>query len=160
MIGMNGQAEARVDSQPFQQAQAANLSYARPNSAPFVQPGSQPYTASGAAAQTTMLANGSRWVGIASVALMGLAALLALIGGARGGSGSSLAGLGYLLAFLPLIGGPVALILGIVALVGANTTQTVDGRRHAILGIATGATTLLLCCAIGLMVGAFGSVER
>ena len=160
MIGMNGQAEARVDSQPFQQAQAANLSYARPNSAPFVQPGSQPYTASGAAAQTTMLANGSRWVGIASVALMGLAALLALIGGARGGSGSSLAGLGYLLAFLPLVGGPVALILGIVALVGANTTQTVDGRRHAILGIATGATTLLLCCAIGLMVGAFGSVER
>jgi hypothetical protein len=50
--------------------------------------------------------------------------------------------------------------MGIIALVGANTAHTVDGRRHAILGIATGATTLLLCCAIGLMAGSFGSVER
>src|SRR6266545_8357064 len=59
LFGMNGQANARVDSQRFQQAQAANLSYARPNSEPFVQPGSQPFAASGAPAQTTGLANGS-----------------------------------------------------------------------------------------------------
>jgi serine/threonine-protein kinase len=160
LFGMNGQADARVDSQPFQQSQASNLSYARPNSVPFVQPGSQPFAASGAPAQTTGLANGSRWVGIASVALMGLAALLVLIAGAQGGSRNTLAGLGYLLAFLPLTSGPVALIMGIIALVGANTAHTVDGRRHAILGIATGATTLLLCCAIGLMAGSFASVER
>jgi serine/threonine-protein kinase len=160
LFGMNGQAHVRVESQPFQQSQAANQSYARPSSEPFVQPGSQPFVASGAPAQTTGLANGSRWVGIASVALMGLAALLVLIAGAQRGSDSPLAGLGYLLAFLPLTSGPVALILGIIALVNANTARTAQGRRHAILGIATGATTLLLCCAIGLMAGTFGRVER
>ena len=153
LFGMTGQADARVDSQPFQQAQAANLSYARPSSEPFFQPGSQPFAAGGAPAQTTGLANASRWIGIASVALMGLAALLVLIAGAQGGSDSALAGLGYLLAFLPLTSGPVALIMGIIALVDTNTAHTVDGRRHAILGIATGAMTLLLCCAIGLMAG-------
>ena len=159
LFSMHAQADARVESRPFQQAQAANQSYARPNSEPFVQPGSQPF-AGGTPAQTTGLANASRWIGIASVALMGLAALLVLLAGAQSGSDSPLAGLGYLLAVLPLISGPVALILGIVALVGANTAHTVDGRRHAILGIATGAVTLLLCCAIGLMAGSFGSVER
>ena len=159
LFSMHAQADARVESQPFQRAQAVHQSYARPNSEPFVQPGSQPF-AGGAPAQTTGLANASRWIGIASVALMGLAALLVLLAGAQSGSDSPLAGLGYLLAVLPLISGPVALILGIIALVGANTAQTVDGRRHAILGIATGAVTLLLCCAIGLMAGSFGSVER
>ncbi len=160
LFGMNGPADTRPASQRFQQAQAANLSYARPNSEPFVQPGSQPFAASGAPAQTTGLANGSRWVGVASVVLMGMAALLVLIAGAQGGNDSPLAGLGYLLAFLPLTSGPVALIMGIIALVGANTAPTVDGRRHAILGIATGAMTLLLCCAIGLMAGSFGGIER
>ena len=160
LFGMLGQANAQVDSQPFPQSQAANMGYARPNSEPFMQPGSPPFATSSAAAQTTVLANGSRWVGIASVALMGLAALFALIGGARGGSDSALAGLGYVLAFLPLMSGPVALIMGIIALVNANTAHTVDGRRHAILGIATGAVTLLLCCAIGLMAGSFGRIER
>ncbi len=136
------------------------MSYARPNSVPFVQPGSQPFTANSTPAQTTVLANISRWIGIASVALMGLAALLVLIAGAQAGSDSPLAGAGYLLAFLPLASGPVALILGIIALVNASTVHSMDGRRHAILGIATGATTLLLCCAIGLMAGSFGRIER
>jgi len=71
-----------------------------------------------------------------------------------------LAGLGYLLAFLPLASGPVALIMGIIALVSTNTALTINGRRHAILGIATGAVTLLLCCAIGLMAGSFSTIER
>jgi serine/threonine protein kinase, bacterial len=164
LFNMNGPAIAQVHSQPSQHPQAASQSYARPSSEPFMQPGSQPYSQpgsepfapSGAQSQTTLLANSSRWVGIVSVALMGLAALIALIGGAQGGSDSGLAGVGYLLAFLPLSSGPVALVLGIIALVNANTARTVDGRRHAILGIATGAATLLLCCAIGLMAGSFG----
>jgi serine/threonine-protein kinase len=160
LLGANGQASARPDSQPFQQAQAGNVSYARPNSEPFAQPGSRPFETFGEPARTTVLANGSRWVGIASVALMGLAALLVLIAGARSGSDSPLAGMGYLLAFLPLASGPVALIMGIIALVSVKTAHTTDGRRHAILAIATGAMTLLLCCAIGLMAGTFGSVER
>jgi ABC-type dipeptide/oligopeptide/nickel transport system permease subunit len=50
--------------------------------------------------------------------------------------------------------------MGIIALVNANTARTVDGRRHAIVGIATGAVTLLLCCAIGLMAGSFGRIDR
>src|SRR5215212_9401577 len=107
---MNGQAHVRVESQPFQQSQAANQSYARPSSEPFVQPGSQPFVASGASAQTTGLANGSRWVGTASVALMGLAALLVLLGGLSKASDNPVAGFGILLAFLPISSGPVALI--------------------------------------------------
>jgi serine/threonine-protein kinase len=51
LFGMNVQADAQVDSQPFQQSQAANLSYARPNSEPFVRPGSQPFAASDAIAE-------------------------------------------------------------------------------------------------------------
>jgi serine/threonine-protein kinase len=160
LLGMGGQAELRVDSQPFPQSQTANQSYARPSSEPFMQPGSQPFAASGAPAATTVLANSSRWVGVASVALMGLAALLVLIGGVNGTSGSAVAGLGVLLAFLPLASGPVALVMGIIALVNPNTARTADGRRHAILAIATGAATLLLCCAIGVMAGSFGSIER
>jgi serine/threonine-protein kinase len=164
----NEQASARPESQPFQQTQAANASYARPNSEPFAQPGSQPYiqpgsqpfATSGEPPRTTGLANGSRWIGIASVAVMGLAALLVLIASAGGGSDSPAAGMGYLLAFLPLASGPVALIMGIIALVNAKTGQTIDGRRHAILAIATGAMTLLLCCAIGVMAGSFEGVER
>jgi serine/threonine protein kinase, bacterial len=160
LFGMNGQADTRVDSQPFQQAHVANLSYARPNSEPFVEPGSQPFTASGKPVQTTVLANISRWIGIASVAVMGLAALIVLLGGLSKSTSNPVAGLGILLAFLPLTSGPVALIMGIIALVNVNTAHTVDGRRHATIGIATGAMTLLLCCAIGLMAGSFGSVER
>jgi serine/threonine-protein kinase len=159
LLGMNGQAHSQIGSQSFSPPQAANMSYARPNSEPFVQAGSQPFAASGAA-DTTMIANIGRWIGIASVGLMGLAALLVLIAGAQTGSDSPLAGLGYLLAFLPLASGPVALVLGIVALVSTNTANTLNGRRHAILGIATGAATLLLCCAIGMMAGSFDRVDR
>ncbi|HEU5103865.1 MAG TPA: protein kinase [Roseiflexaceae bacterium] len=167
LLAENGQVYARPVSQPFEQIQPTNASYARPNSEPFAQPGSQPYNQPssypigmpGEPARTTVLANSSRWLGIASVALMGLAALFALIGGVRGGSDSPLAGFGYLLAFLPLASGPLALIMGIIALVNIKTAQTIDGRRHAILGIATGAVTLLLCCAIGVMAGSFGNVE-
>jgi hypothetical protein len=44
--------------------------------------------------------------------------------------------------------------------VNPNTARTADGRRHAILAIATGALTLVLCCAIGVMAGSFGRIER
>ena len=111
-------------------------------------------------ARTTLLANSSRWVGIVSAGLMGLGALMVLIGASQGDRGSALAGFGILAAMPPLASGPTALVLGIVALVNAKTAQTVDGRRHAILGIATGALSVLLCCAIGVMAGYFGSNDR
>jgi hypothetical protein len=50
--------------------------------------------------------------------------------------------------------------MGIIALLAVKTTQTINGRRHAILGIATGSITLLLCCVIGLMAGYFGDSAR
>jgi hypothetical protein len=49
--------------------------------------------------------------------------------------------------------------MGIVALARPQTAQTAEGRRHAILGIATGAATLLLCCAIGVIAGVAGNAE-
>src|SRR5262249_38383857 len=133
---------------------------ARPGSQPFTQPGSQPFGATGAPARTTGLANGSRWVGVASVAVMGFATLVVLISGARGSANGTLAGAGYILAFFPLASGTVALVMGIIALINVKTAQTIDGRRHAILGIATGAVTLVLCCVIGLLAGYFSGNER
>jgi serine/threonine-protein kinase len=127
----------------------------RPGSQPFDLPGSQPFA--GAPARTTMLANAARWVGIASVALMGLATLLVLIGAVGGDASGPLAGFGFLLAFPPLASGPAALIMGIIALTRPQTAETLEGRRHTILGIATGAATLLLCCAIGVIAAAAGN---
>jgi serine/threonine-protein kinase len=150
----------RPDSQPFAQVPSMNASYARPSSEPFAQPGSQPFGAAGAPAQTTLLANASRWVGIASVALMGIGTLMVLLGALQGDRGDALAGFGILMAIPPLASGPTALVMGIIALINVKTAETPDGRRHAILGIATGAATLVLCCAIGVMAGYFGSNER
>jgi hypothetical protein len=90
---------------------------------------------------------------------MGLATLLVLLGATTGDASGPLAGFGFLLAFPPLAGGSTALIMGIVALTRPQTAETPDGRRHAILSIATGAVTLLLCCAIGVIAGVAGSAE-
>jgi hypothetical protein len=129
-----------------------------PGSQPFDLPGSQPFA--NPPDRTTVLANAARWIGIASVALMGVATLMVLIGAAGGDAGGALAGFGFLLAFLPLVTGPAALITGIVALARPQTTQTPEGRRHAILAIATGVATLLLCCAIGVIAGVAGNADR
>jgi serine/threonine-protein kinase len=155
-------------SQPY--VSSSNAVYARPNSQPYPQPGSQsfmppisqpyPPDLQQRAPATTGLANVSRWVGIASAALMGLAALMVAIGAATGGSDSALSGFGYLLAFLPLATGPTGAVLGIIALVRPQTLQSERGRRDAIIGIAAGITTLLLCCAIGVMAGTIGGQER
>lgn len=144
---------------------AQHTTYARPASEPFVQPGSQPFTRpgsqpfveAGSQPATTRLANTARWVGLVSVALMALATVLVGIASAMGSSSNSLAGLGYILAFLPLLGGPVGVILGVLALLQTNTPFTLYGRKHAAIGIATGTATLLLCCAIGFMAGAFNN---
>jgi hypothetical protein len=52
------------------------------------------------------------------------------------------------------------MLLGIIALVSPKTAQTLNGRRSAVVGIATGIATLLLCCAIGVMAGSFNDIER
>lgn len=139
-------------SQPFLGGQDGAI-YNRPDSQPYGQPASQPYR-TGAPANSTLLAHLSRWIGVGSVAVMGLALLMVLAAVAQGQSDSSLAGAGYLLGFPPLIGGPVAVVLGLIALLQPQTAATGSGRAHAILGTALGGVTLLMCCGIFLMVGA------
>src|SRR6266508_2791325 len=159
---------AAAGAQSFVPAQSGGAVYARPNSQPYnpslVQPydhpGSQPFGASDMPQNPLSLANISRWVGIASVAIMALATLMVGGAAAAGDTGSTLAGFGYVLAFLPLVSGPVGLVIGIVALVSSKTAQTLNGKRSATIGIATGIATLLLCCAIDVMAGSFNNVER
>ena len=135
--------------------------HARPASQPFAQAGSQPIAMlAGLPRATTTLAGLSRWIGVASVALMGLATILAALGAATGRSDSALSGFGYLLAFLPFGTGPAATVLGIVALLRPETPRTARGRRDAIVGIASGVATLLLCCAIGVMAGTIGGIAE
>jgi serine/threonine-protein kinase len=156
---------ARPNSQPYGQQvsspydQPGSQAYNPPLSQPYDQPGSQPFGAS-EAPNPLSLANISRWVGVASVAIMGLATLMVGAAALGGDTGSTLAGFGYVLAFLPLFSGPVGLIIGIVALLNPKTAQILNGKRSAAVGIASGIATLLLCCAIGVMAGSFNNVER
>src|SRR5262249_46397786 len=118
--------------------------------------GSQPLSATGTPARTTGLANGSRWTGIVSIGAMALADVIALLG-VGGRSGNTPLGFGAILGFPALVGGVVALVLGIIALSQARRLQTIDGRRHAAIGIVTGAMTFVLCCALFAIAG---SIER
>lgn len=102
---------------------------------------------------TTGVANAGRWIGIVSVIFMGFAALLVAIGAATTGTDSELAGAGYLIAFLPFATGPLAFLLGLIALLSPATQQTVRGRQHAVIAVATGLATGLLCCGIAVLAG-------
>jgi serine/threonine protein kinase, bacterial len=158
----------RLAVAPFDQAPQGGAVYPRPasqpverpGSQPFGPPGAQPFGSTGTPGQTTGLANASRWVGIASIGVMVIATLMVLIAAAGGNASSTLGGLGLLVGFPPLAGGPTALVLGILALTRPQTAQTADGRRHAIVGVATGTATLLLCCVIFALVGVAGNSNR
>ncbi len=97
---------------------------------------------------TTGLALTSRWMGSGSAVLMAIGAVLVLAGAASGDPESTLVGLGALLSLLPGVLGPTATALGFVALFNKATQATARGRRDAIIGIATGLLTLLLCCSL------------
>jgi serine/threonine protein kinase, bacterial len=135
---------ARAASEPLSQQQPAGG-------------GSQPLTGGQAAPQeTTGLAVASRWLGIVSVAVMGVATLIAVFAALRGPDGNTMGGGAAILGFLPLLSGPVAFLMGLVALTQPRTTATTNGRRHAITGVATGAATILLCCMLFVLVGSTG----
>ena len=142
--------EARLVAPIGPPAQAGGAVYARPAALPYGQLGSQPYAA-GAPARTTGLASSSRWVGIASAIVMGLAAVLTLIvqGDAKSGVGT----IGVLLALASFAGMLAALVLGIIALTRQQTHATLAGRRDAIIGIAAGGASLLLCCVSTIVLG-------
>lgn len=97
---------------------------------------------------TTGLALAAMWMGIGSAALMALGTALVLAGAASGDPESPLAGLGAILALLPTALGPTAAALGFAALFNRGTQATARGRRDAIIGVATGVLTLLLCCGL------------
>ncbi len=105
---------------------------------------------------TTGVANTGRWIGIISVLIMGLATVIAVTGIATGGTESILAGVGYLIALPPFVTGPIAFLLGLIALLSPATAQTLKGRQHATIAVATGLMTGLLCCFIFIVVGGNG----
>ncbi|MBK9942714.1 MAG: protein kinase [Kouleothrix sp.] len=162
VLGAAGPAAAQAPALP-----PASVAYARPISEHYLQPGSQPVDLPGtqpygsglAQATSTGLANSSRWVGGISAAAMGLALLMVGGAAAQGNTSSALAGIGYIMAFAPLVGAPVGVILGILALVQPQTAKSLNGRRHAIIGIAAGLAALLLCCAIGILAGSFNATK-
>jgi serine/threonine protein kinase, bacterial len=86
--------------------------------------------------------------------------MVVLGGGSSSDTGQAIAGFGLLFALPPLISGPVGLIMAVIALIRPQTAETPDGRRHAIIGVATGMATLALCCVIGAMLGYIGGQER
>jgi serine/threonine-protein kinase len=145
---------------------------AQPTFAPAVGPstpiGLSPQT-SGAPAQTTSLAQVAFWMGTLSLGVMTLALILVGIGAATQGEGSSLASAGAVLGILPLFTGPSAAIVGAVALSRAETRASARGRRdavvgaapHAVVAVASGVATMLLCCGLlGLFPSSSSSSEE
>lgn len=112
------------------------------------------------AAQSTRLAQVSRWMGLISAGVMVVATLL-IIGGTamKSDGGAVLAGFGFLIVLPALLCGPVAALMGLLALTNPHTATTAFGRRHATIGAAAGLVTLLLCCIGTLILGAQTPVE-
>lgn len=119
-------------------------------------PGSQPFPAPVSApafqAPTTGLAMAALWGGIVSLVVMVIANLMMLVAVFNGGTENAIGGFGLLIAILPLLSAPVAAILGIIAMNRPETSQTINGRRHSVIGIVSGVVTLLLCCVIFYLV--------
>jgi len=127
-------------------AAPGSQAYGAPGSQPYGAPGSQPY---GVPARTTTgLATAAFWLGIVSAAWMALALAVVATGAIAGDPESLFTGFGALLAFPPLLAGPLAALLGVFALVSKETAATINGRRHAAVGVAAGTVALLLCCAV------------
>jgi serine/threonine-protein kinase len=111
----------------------------------------------GAPAQSTSLARVALWMGAISLGAMVIALIMVGIDAATPGDNNSLAGAGALLGLLPLLAGPSAAIVGVVALSRAETRATARGRRDAAIAVAAGLATLLLCC---VMIGLFPSSPK
>ncbi len=74
----------------------------------------------------------------------------------------ALGGFGMIVGFLPGALAPFALIFGIVGLNSKETLATVNGRRHAIIGVVCGGITVVFCCIalLALTVGSPGTITR
>lgn len=97
---------------------------------------------------STGIAVAAMWLGSGSAALMALGTALVVAGAASGDPDSVLLGMGALVALLPMLLGPTATILGLIALFNQSTQTTTRGRRDAIIGIGAGLVAMLLCCAL------------
>lgn len=131
-------------SQPF--PAPSSQTYPGPGSQTYPGPSSQTYGAS--ARDTTGLALAAFWLGVVSVAWMAVALVVVALGSVSGDPENLVSGLGALLAFPPLLLGPLAALLGMIALVSRETLTTIKGRRHAGVGVAAGVAALLLCCVV------------
>lgn len=105
--------------------------------------------------ETPGLANAARWTGIGSIGLMALALVVMLLGVLT--RSSPMTGLALLMGLPGLLAGPLAFLFGMLALIDQDVGKTVAGRRHAIIGLTTGVSTLLLCCALALLLPSNGS---
>jgi serine/threonine-protein kinase len=103
---------------------------------------------SGAQPQSTDTARVAFWMGVASAVVMLLATIMVGIGAATQGKGSGVASFGVVLGLLPILTGPAAAIVGVVALTRPQIKATTQGRRDAAVGVASGVATLLLCCVL------------
>ena len=104
--------------------------------------------------ETTVLASSSRWLGIASVIVMGVAVIVVLAGVLidRGDS-DAIQGFGIIIGMPALISGPLASVIAVMALATQHTAHSTFGRRHAIIGFVTGMITVLFCCVIFFLMG-------
>ncbi|NNJ09585.1 protein kinase [Chloroflexales bacterium ZM16-3] len=106
------------------------------------------------AQKSTAIARVAFWMGVASLSVMLLALLLVSIGAATHDPESGLnnwAGFGVVLGLLPLLTGPAGAIVGVVALTRPQIKGTTHGRRDAAIGVASGIVTLILCCALAVV---------
>ncbi|MBX0327382.1 protein kinase [Oscillochloris sp. ZM17-4] len=109
---------------------------------------------SAAAQRSTDSARIAFWMGGISMGVMLLALLMVSIGAATHDPESGLnnwAGFGMVLGLLPLLTGPAGAIVGVVALTRPQIKGTTHGRRDAVIGVASGIVTLILCCALAVV---------
>jgi serine/threonine-protein kinase len=104
-------------------------------------------------AETTTMANLGRWVGIIGLFGMCAATVLGFFGLAMDGQDSPFFSAAALLVFPSFFVGLLGAVFGIIALLNPTTVQTAKGRRHAIIGIITGFSVLIVCCVFTLLTG-------
>ncbi|NOK62815.1 MAG: Serine/threonine protein kinase [Chloroflexi bacterium AL-N1] len=105
--------------------------------------------------QTTVLASASRWLGIASGIVMGIAVVVVLAGVLiETGDDTPIQGFGIIIGMPALVTGPIASTMAVIALATQQTAHSKFGRRHALIGFVTGAITILFCCVILFLAGA------
>ncbi|MEM8531118.1 MAG: serine/threonine-protein kinase [Chloroflexota bacterium] len=129
--------------------------YSRP-ATPSYPPGNPELYGTGTrpVSNTTVMASSSRWLGIASIIVMGIAVIIVLAGVLINNPDTdAIQGFGIIIGMPALISGPIASTMAVIALAMQQTSHSTYGRRHAIIGFMTGMITILFCCVILFLMG-------